>query len=80
MGVKSFVLMTVVGCLGWSAVLVYAGYLAGPAWNSVFSSSSTVVDAFSAVAASAAAVYLVYYIYGRMRKTPNVASPQPSVS
>lgn len=83
MGVKSFILMTVVGCLGWSAVLVYAGVLAGNAgssWQSTFSSSPAVVDGLSAVAASAAAVYIAYYIYGWMHRTRNVPSPQSSVS
>jgi len=80
MGVKSFMLMTAVGCLAWSAVLVYAGVLAGNAgssWQSTFSSSRAVVDGLSVVAASAAAAYVVYYIYGWRRKTPNAASPQP---
>ena len=80
MGVKSFILMTVAGCLGWSVVLVYAGYLAPSDWVSAFTSSLTVVDALSAVAASVAAVYVVYCVYGWMRKTPKAASPQPSVS
>lgn len=80
MDVKSFILMTVAGCLGWSAVLVYAGYLAPTAWVSAFNSTSTVTDALSALAASAAAFYVVYYMYGWRRKTPNAASPQPSVS
>jgi membrane protein DedA with SNARE-associated domain len=83
MDIKSFILMTVVGCLGWSAVLVYAGVLAGNAgssWQSAFSSSRTLADGLSAVAMSAAAAYIAYYIYGWMRKTRNVTSPQPSVS
>lgn len=80
MDVKSFILMTVAGALGWSAILVYAGVFAGNAWESAFISSLTVVDALSAVAASAAAVYVVYYVYGWMRKTPKIASPRPSVS
>jgi membrane protein DedA with SNARE-associated domain len=79
MDVKPFILMTVVGCLGWSAVLVYAGALAGSAWGNA-SSSRTVVDALSAVAVSAAGAYVAYYTYGWVRKTPGVASPRPSVS
>jgi membrane protein DedA with SNARE-associated domain len=80
MGIKSFILMTVAGCLGWSAVLVYAGYIAPSDWVSVFTSSLTVVDTLSAVAASVAAVYVVYCVYGWIRKTPKATSPQPSVS
>jgi aryl-alcohol dehydrogenase-like predicted oxidoreductase len=47
---------------------------------SAFTSPLTVVDALSAVAASAAAVYMAYYVYGWMRKAPDIASPLPSVS
>ena len=77
MGVRSFMLMTVVGCLGWSAVLVYAGYLAGPAWNSVFTSSQTLVDALSAIAVTLAAIYIAYYAYGWMGKAPSAPRLQP---
>jgi membrane protein DedA with SNARE-associated domain len=80
MGVKSFILMTVVGCLGWSAVLVYAGVLAGNAWQNAFSSSRTVVDGLSAVAALAAAAYVTYYVYGWLRKDSKAASSRPLVS
>ena len=69
MNVKSFVLMTIIGCLGWSIVLVYAGVLAGNAWANAFASSLTVADAFSAVAAFAAAIYVVYYAYAWMHKS-----------
>ena len=77
MDVRSFMLMTVVGCLGWSAVLVYAGYLAGRAWNSVFTSSQTLVDALSAIAVTLAAIYIAYYAYGWMGKAPSAPRLQP---
>ena len=80
MDVKSFVLMTAAGALGWSAVLVYAGVLAGNAWASAFTSSTTVVDALSLVAASAATIYVTYYVYGSVRGTPGAATARPSVS
>jgi membrane protein DedA with SNARE-associated domain len=80
MGVKSFVLLTAVGCLAWSAILVYAGVLAGNAWQNAFSSSSTVVDGLSAVAAASAAAYVAYYLYGWTSRGTTVPDPQPSAS
>jgi membrane protein DedA with SNARE-associated domain len=56
-----FVVMTIVGCLGWSAVLVYSGYAAGRLWDSVFSSSITVADGFSLAIAAVASAYIVYF-------------------
>ncbi len=80
MGVRTFVVMTVAGCFAWSAILVYAGYLAGTASSNVFSSSSTVVDALSAVITLVAAAYIVYYLYGSRRTASVDSSLQTSVS
>ncbi len=64
MGIKPFVFMTAVGCFAWSAILVYAGFLSGQALSSAFASSSTVIDALSAVVAAVAGSYIAYYVYG----------------
>lgn len=74
MEVSRFVAMTVAGCFAWSAVLVYAGSLAGPAWNSAFASSSTVVDYLSALVAVTSAVYLCYYAYSLLRGPHGMAT------
>jgi membrane protein DedA with SNARE-associated domain len=63
----TFGLMTVAGCFAWSVVLIYAGFLAGPAWNSAFASSSATIDALSALVAVVAGAYVVYYVHGMAR-------------
>jgi len=80
MDLKSFIPMTVAGSLGWSAILVYAGFLAGNAWEQAFSSSLTVVDALSAVVAGAAAVYIAYYSFGWARRATGSLRPPTSGS
>ena len=63
-----FVLMTAIGCLGWSAILVYAGYLAGGSLSTVVASSSILlVDIVSVGAGVASLSYLAYYVYGSGR-------------
>ncbi len=79
MRIRSFVLLTLAGCFLWSAILVYAGYLAGPAWNSAFASSQTVIEALSATVAAVAAAYIVYYVYG-WRRADSVIRTQTSES
>jgi membrane protein DedA with SNARE-associated domain len=80
MGLKAFVLMTALGCVAWSAILVYAGLVAGPGWSSAFSSSTTLVDALSGLVAATAAVYIAYYAYPRLRPRRAVAPSPASVS
>ena len=71
MGIRPFVVMTVAGCLAWSVVLVYVGFLAGPAWDNALKSSSAGIDALSAIIAVASAGYIIYFIVrGRLRKKP----------
>lgn len=74
MDVARFALMTVAGGLAWSAILVYAGVLAGNVSATTFSTSSTVVDGLSALAAAMAAAYILYYIYSGIR----LRRPSPS--
>ena len=73
MNVVRFVLMTVVGCFAWSAILVYAGFLAGNVSGTTFSTSSTVIDGLSALVAVMSAAYILYYIYSgrRPRASPS---------
>jgi membrane protein DedA with SNARE-associated domain len=65
MSIKPFLVMTLIGCVGWSAVLIYAGYAAGNLWKSVVSSPTFVVDAFSAVMAIVCCGYIAYFAIGR---------------
>ena len=74
-----FVLMTVAGCFAWSAVLVYAGVLAGSPSSTTFSTSSTVIDGLSGLVAAMSGVYIVYYVYASRRR-PKAAATPSSVS
>ena len=80
MGMRPFLLMTFAGCLAWSAILMYAGYLAGPAWDSVFASSTALLDWLSAVVVLMAGFYVTYYSYGWSRARRVASSPLTSVS
>jgi membrane protein DedA with SNARE-associated domain len=64
----SFTLFTVIGCVIWNAVLIYAGYAAGSLWESVVGSSfSFFVNVVLAALAAVSALYLIYYGYNRAR-------------
>jgi membrane protein DedA with SNARE-associated domain len=64
MGMVTFVVMTLVGCLGWSAVLIYAGDLAGGLWNQVIlSSSALLATGIVAFVAAASLLYIGYFVY-----------------
>lgn len=78
MNVGRFVLMTVAGCFAWSVILVYAGFIAGNVSTTTFSTSSTVIDGLSALAAAMSAVYVLYYVYSGRR--PAVGPSPSSVS
>ncbi len=64
MRMASFVLMTTAGVVAWSAALIYAGYLAGSAWQRAVSSGS-VADIFGAVAVIVSLGYVTYFLYPR---------------
>lgn len=80
MRIPSFVIMTVAGCFAWSVILVYAGFLAGPASSTAFASSPTVVEGLSAVLAIVAAAYLIYYFFPSRAAQRPAPSPPSSVS
>jgi membrane protein DedA with SNARE-associated domain len=76
MNLARFVIMTVAGCFAWSVVLVYAGFVAGSASTSTFSSSSTIIQGLSVLVSAASAAYIVYYVYAaRLRPAPEASSP-----
>jgi len=63
MKVRIFVILTSVGSLIWSAVLIYAGYSAGPLWNSSLNTlSGFASQAALLVVAGLSVLYVVYYL------------------
>jgi membrane protein DedA with SNARE-associated domain len=68
MNLRPFVILTLAGSLVWSAVLIYAGYSAGPLWQTALNSLSASVDGVALVVVGAVSVlYLVYYRGPRVR-------------
>jgi membrane protein DedA with SNARE-associated domain len=68
MKIRSFAILTAAGSLIWSAVLIYAGYSAGPLWQSSLATLSKFADQAALVAvASISVLYVVYYLgpFGR---------------
>ncbi len=69
MRLRTFVVLTLLGSLIWSAALIYLGLSAGALWSSALSTPSvafTVIEVFAAVASI---VYLAYYAAaGRVRR------------
>lgn len=71
-----FVIMTVAGCFAWSAVLVYAGLLAGSSQQAInaFASSTVVIDLLSGAVSAMSAAYIAFYFIGG-RRTRAIGSP-----
>ncbi len=68
MKLRPFVILTTAGSFIWSAVLVYAGYSAGPLWQSSLNSlSSFASQAALVIVAVLSVLYVVYYFgpFGR---------------
>ena len=64
MPLKTFSLLTVLGCVIWNAVLIYAGYAAGGLWETVVGSSFALAwNVLLAVIAATSALYLAVYAY-----------------
>ncbi|MDG6915414.1 MAG: DedA family protein [Nitrososphaerota archaeon] len=62
MKMGAFLAMTFLGSLGWSALLVYLGFSAGPAWRAVASGSGA-LQALLPAAAAASLLYIGYFAY-----------------
>jgi membrane protein DedA with SNARE-associated domain len=72
-----FTVMTLAGCLAWSAVLIYAGFLAGSSQQAItaFASSTVVIDYLSGAIAAMSAAYIAYFFLSGARKpTPSSGS------
>jgi membrane protein DedA with SNARE-associated domain len=68
MELKSFLVLTVIGSLVWSAALIYIGYSAGPLWQKALDSFSAFLDqAVLVLIAALSVLYVVYYLglFGR---------------
>ncbi len=66
MSLVKFSVMTLLGSFGWSALLIYIGYSAGPLWqssSSAFFSGLTLIIPYLIIAASAS--YVIYYFWKR---------------
>jgi len=62
MKLTSFTATTLLGSIGWSALLIYVGYSAGPLWNIALSSVSLFLNQIIVFAISGVSVfYVVYY-------------------
>lgn len=62
-----FSILTLIGSFGWSAILMYIGYSAGPLWRSssnAFFSALTQATPYLIIVASF--IYLVYYVKRRI--------------
>lgn len=66
MKMRAFVVMTLIGSLGWSAFLVYLGWSAGAAWRAVASGSGTIAFLVPG-AALASLLYVAYFAHLRLR-------------
>ena len=67
MNFVKFSIMTVTGCFGWSAILLYIGYSAGPLWqksSSAFYNALLAAIPYAVVAASLG--YVIYYVWNRI--------------
>jgi membrane protein DedA with SNARE-associated domain len=79
MRLTTFVLMTALGCFGWSAILIYAGYVAGRLWNQVIlSSSALLVTGIVVVIAIASLCYIGYFAYSVGTRVRGESSPMPA--
>jgi len=73
MSSRAFGAMTLIGTLGWSTLLVYAGYRAGGLWRSGASSTVGALDTLIVYALLAlSALYILAYLVGYLRSEKGV--------
>jgi len=69
MRLKTFVAMTTIGVFGWSALLIYLGYLAGNLWPTALTRPSPLfAETFVFAAALASVSYIAYFVSMRVRR------------
>jgi membrane protein DedA with SNARE-associated domain len=67
MNLLKFSIMTLLGSFGWSALLIYIGYSAGPLWQSssvAFFNELSLATPYLIIGASAS--YVIYFVWNRM--------------
>jgi len=84
MRLRTFVAMTTVGVFGWSALLVYLGYLAGNLWQTSFTQRSPLFAEIAIFAAAlASASYMAYFAFlrvkGRERRPSTLATHEENM-
>ena len=85
MRLRTFVVMTAVGVFGWSALLVYLGYLAGNLWQAALTRPSPLlVEIVIFAAALGSASYIAYFAFmrvrGHRRHLPPIMPPEEKPS
>ncbi|HEV2226847.1 MAG TPA: DedA family protein [Nitrososphaerales archaeon] len=80
MEILPFIVMTTTGCFAWSVILIYAGSLAGPAWNNALTSSTTFIDYLSTLVAAISAAYIAYFGFFALRNRQGMTTRPASVS
>jgi membrane protein DedA with SNARE-associated domain len=66
MNLVKFSIMTLIGCFGWSALLIYIGYSAGPLWqasSNAFFNALGLATPYLIIAASLS--YVIYFLWKR---------------
>jgi membrane protein DedA with SNARE-associated domain len=64
MDIKKFIIYTVIGCLVWSALLAYLGYVLGANWSSL----DVYYKKFEFVIVAAIIFGVIYFVYRKIRK------------
>ncbi len=73
MRLRAFVTMTAIGAFGWSALLIYLGYVAGNLWQTALVQSSPLLgQAVLFAVAVASTSYIVYFLSPRVRGRPTI--------
>jgi membrane protein DedA with SNARE-associated domain len=69
MKLRTFVILTSIGSLAWSAILIYVGYSAGPLWQDALGSLGALASqAALYIVAGLSILYVVYYFLPSGRK------------
>jgi membrane protein DedA with SNARE-associated domain len=69
MNMLKFSVMTAIGSFGWSAILMYIGYSAGPLWeSSSMEFSKALIGAMPYVVVACSVSYMIYYAQTRFSK------------
>ena len=69
-----FTVMTLIGTLGWSAILIFLGYFIGPTWATAGTQITNILIQVTIYAAAALSIfYIAYFIYRRFSVSSTVS-------